>query len=144
MTCLFCDIVAKEKPAQIIYEDDAVVATLDIFPRAIGHTLVLPKKHVQNIIELNDADIGPVFAGVKKVTALLEKTLSPHGFTIGINHGTVSGQAVEHLHIHIIPRFEGDGGGSIHSVVNNPPAQSLEEVARMILQKSLQSDGPWC
>ena len=137
MACLFCDIIAKEKPAQIIYEDDAVVAALDIFPRAIGHTLVLPKKHVRTIIELSDADVGPVFEGVKNVAMLLEKALSPHGFTIGINHGTVSGQAVEHLHIHIIPRFEGDGGGSIHSVVNDPPAQSLEEVARMIAQKSL-------
>lgn len=137
MTCLFCDIIAKEKPARIIYEDDTVVAMLDIFPRAIGHTLVLPKKHVQNILELSDADVGPVFQGVKNVTALLKKALAPHGFTIGINHGTVSGQAVEHLHIHIIPRFEGDGGGSLHSVVNDPPAQSLEEVARMIVQKSL-------
>lgn len=137
MACLFCGIIAKEKPAQIIYEDGAVVATLDIFPRAIGHTLVLPKKHVQNILELDDADVGPVFEGVKNVTALLKKALVPHGFTIGINHGTVSGQAVEHLHIHIIPRFEGDGGGSIHGVVDSPPAQSLEEVARMIREKSL-------
>ncbi|MFA6495206.1 MAG: HIT family protein [Candidatus Paceibacterota bacterium] len=137
MACLFCDIIAKHTPAHIVYEDDAVVATLDIFPRAVGHTLVLPKKHAQNILELADSDIGPVFTGVKNVTALLEKALAPHGFTIGINHGSVSGQVVEHLHIHIIPRFEGDGGGSIHGVVNDPPAQSLEEVARMIAQKSL-------
>jgi histidine triad (HIT) family protein len=137
MECLFCDIIAKKKPAQIVYEDDAVVATLDIFPRAIGHTLVLPKKHVQNILELSADDVGPVFMGVKNVVALLKKTLQPDGFTIGINHGRVSGQAVEHLHIHIIPRFEDDGGGSLHSVVNNPPAQSLEEVARLIAEKSL-------
>ncbi len=137
MTCLFCDIIAGQKPGQIIYEDDAVVAMLDIFPRAIGHTLVVPKKHIQNILELDDAGVGPVFLGVKNVTALLKKALAPHGFTIGINHGTVSGQAVEHLHIHIIPRFEGDGGGSIHGVVNNPPSQSLEAVAQMIMEKSL-------
>lgn len=132
MSCLFCDIVERKRSAHIIYEDDAVVALLDVFPRAIGHTLVIPKRHVENILELDDAAVGPLFMGVVRVTALLQKSFSPEGFTIGINHGKVSGQAVEHLHIHVIPRFSGDGGGSIHSVVNHPPAQSLDEVANII------------
>lgn len=132
MECLFCELISKNKPSHIIYEDDVVVAMLDIFPRAIGHTIIVPKKHVETILELPDEQIGPVFTAVKKVTEMLKSKLNPDGFTIGINHGKVSGQAIDHLHIHIIPRFTGDGGGSIHSVVDNPPKQSLEEVIKKI------------
>lgn len=134
MECLFCDIANKKKVAHIIYEDDFVTAVLDVFPRAVGHTLVLPKKHCENILDLPSEEMGPVFNAVKKITALLKEKLSPDGFTIGINHGKVSGQSVEHLHIHIMPRFLDDGGGSVHSVVNKPPKVDLEEVKKIINQ----------
>jgi histidine triad (HIT) family protein len=130
--CLFCKIISKEQAAQVIYEDDAVVAVLDIFPRAIGHAVVIPKRHAETILELDSKEIGPVFDGVRKITQILKDKLHPDGFTIGINHGKVSGQAIDHLHIHIIPRFLGDQGGSIHTVVNNPPKESLEEVAKRL------------
>jgi len=133
MGCLFCEIIKKEKSAQIIYEDDHILAILDVFPRAKGHTMVLPKKHCENILDLEDEEIKPVFEGVKKVTGLLKQKLGCSGFTIGINHGKVSQQVIDHLHIHIIPRWEGDGGGSIHSVVNNPPKESLEEIKNLII-----------
>ncbi|MFA6135986.1 MAG: HIT family protein [Candidatus Paceibacterota bacterium] len=133
MTCLFCQIANKEKPSHIIYEDDFVTAVLDVFPRVVGHTLVLPKKHAENILDLSSEEIGPIFDAVKKVTALLKEKLSPDGFTIGINHGKVSGQLIEHLHIHIMPRFLDDGGGSMHSIVNKPPKRDLEEVKKQIL-----------
>lgn len=136
MDCLFCQIANKEKPAQIIYEDDAVTAVLDIFPKAIGHTMVLPKKHAQTILDLSPEEIGPIFDGVRKVTQLLNDKIKPEGFTIGINHGKVSGQVIEHLHIHVIPRFGNDKGGSIHSVVDNPPKESLEEIRNKILSKN--------
>jgi len=131
--CLFCKIISKEQAAQVIYEDDAVVAVLDIFPRAIGHAVVIPKRHAETILELDSKEIGPVFDGVRKITQILKDKLHPDGFTIGINHGKVSGQAIDHLHIHIIPRFLGDQGGSIHTVVNNPPKKSLEEIAKKIV-----------
>ncbi len=130
--CLFCKIINKQQVAQIIYEDDAVVAVLDIFPRSIGHTMILPKRHMETILEMKPEEISPVFDAVKKVTQLLKDKLNPDGFTIGINHGKVSGQAIDHLHIHIVPRFLGDNGGSVHTVVDNPPKESLEEVAKKI------------
>lgn len=132
MDCLFCQIIKKEKGSHIVYEDEAVFAFLDIFPRAIGHTLVLPKEHVETILDLDNSKVGSVFEGVKKVTEILKRGLNPDGFTIGINHGKVSGQVVEHLHIHIIPRFKDDEGGSIHGVVNNPPNIDLDEVLKRI------------
>ena len=131
-TCLFCKIINKEIPAEIIYEDETAVAILDIQPRTPGHTMVLPKFHTENILNLPEEKIEGVFKAVKKVTDLLDKSLKPDGFTIGINHGKVSGQTIEHLHIHIMPRWFNDNGGSIHSVVDNPPKQSLAQIANRI------------
>jgi histidine triad (HIT) family protein len=133
MPCLFCKIVNKEIPADIICEDDAAVAVLDIHPKAPGHTMVLPKGHSENILDLPDDKVEGVFKAVKNVTELLRKSLKPDGFTIGINHGKASGQAVEHLHIHIIPRWQNDGGRSIHSVVDNPPKESLKQIKGLVL-----------
>ncbi|MFA5098650.1 MAG: HIT family protein [Candidatus Paceibacterota bacterium] len=132
MDCLFCKIANKEIPAQVVYESNDATAVLDVNPRAPGHTMVLPKVHAANILELPDSKIEGVFKAVKETTDLLAKKLKPDGFTIGINHGKVSGQTVEHLHIHIIPRWNNDGGGSIHSVVDNKPTESLEEIVKLI------------
>lgn len=132
MDCLFCTIINKEIPAEVVYEDDHALGILDVHPRAGGHTLILPKRHAYAILDLSDGEIGEVFAAVKKMTALLDEKLRPDGFTIGINQGATAGQAIEHLHIHIIPRFADDAGSSIHSVVNHPPRATLAETARKI------------
>ncbi|KKS82944.1 MAG: histidine triad (HIT) protein, Hit-like protein involved in cell-cycle regulation [Candidatus Wolfebacteria bacterium GW2011_GWC1_43_10] len=133
MDCLFCQIANRKKSAHVIYEDDAVAAVLDVFPRAVGHTLVLPKKHKETILNFSGEELGRIFDGVRKTTELLKSKLNPEGFTIGINHGKVSGQSIDHLHIHILPRFADDGGGSIHSVVDCPPKESLEEIKNKII-----------
>ncbi len=133
MECLFCKIIKKEIPAEIIYEDGKTLAILDINPRSPGHTMVLSKSHSETILDLPEKEIEPLFSAVKKVTELIEKSLKPEGFTIGINHGKISGQVIDHLHIHIIPRFKNDGGSSVHSVVNNPPAESLKEIKSQII-----------
>ena len=134
MDCLFCKIASGEIPSQKIYEDEHVLAFLDINPLTEGHTVVIPKKHAKNILDLPVEEMAPVFLAVQRVTGMLLKALSSEGFTIGINHGKISGQAVDHLHIHVIPRYKGDGGGSLHSVVNNPPASELEDVKEKIIE----------
>ncbi|HDH31659.1 MAG TPA: HIT family protein [Candidatus Wolfebacteria bacterium] len=132
MPCLFCKIINKEIQADLIYNDDDTIGILDIHPVAPGHTMIIPKFHSENILDLPDDKIGAVFSAVKKITEILDKSLNPDGFTIGINHGRVSGQAVDHLHIHIIPRFKNDKGGSIHTIIHNPPKESLEEIKKKI------------
>lgn len=132
MDCLFCKIVAHEISADVVYEDERVLGILDIHPVAPGHVMVIPKVHSENLTDLPDAEVGPVFMAVKTVLGKLKSALSPDGFTIGINHGKVSGQVIDHLHIHLIPRFNGDGGQSIHSVVSNPPKESLAEIKKRI------------
>lgn len=132
MKCVFCNIANKQISAEVLYEDSRTMAFLDVMPRAPGHTVVIPKYHAETIVDLPDSEVGPAFLTVKKLTAIITKALKPNGFTIGINHGKVSGQTIDHLHIHIIPRFDDDGGKSIHSVVNNPPKESLKEIAEKI------------
>lgn len=132
MDCLFCKIGSGEVPTASLYEDEHVVAFLDVMPRAPGHTLVIPKSHAASLIELPDGEVGPVFAAVKKMDMLLTEALKPAGMTIGINQGEISGQSVPHLHVHLMPRFAGDKGGSIHSVVNNQPTISAEEMVEKI------------
>lgn len=130
--CLFCKIGKGEIPALTVYEDDHVLAFLDIHPVAPGHTMVIPKVHAENMLDLPESEVEPLFLGVKKVTGMLKTALQPDAFTIGMNHGRMSGQMVDHLHVHILPRFRNDGGKSIHSVVNNVPKESLEILRKKI------------
>jgi len=115
-----------------VYQDEHAVAFLDIHPLAPGHTVVIPRVHSATILDFPEAEMEPFLKGVKTVTALLQRTLNPDGFTMGINHGIVSGQSVSHLHFHIIPRWNNDKGGSLHSVVHNTPKESVEEIAERI------------
>ena len=133
--CIFCKIVRKEIPSEVIYEDERAVGILDINPIAPGHTFILPKKHSETILDTDDTDIGPLFISVKRVTELLAAAFHPDGFTIGINHGKWAGQAIDHLHIHVIPRWKTDGGSSIHGVVSNPPKESLTEIKKKIIKE---------
>jgi histidine triad (HIT) family protein len=132
--CLFCKIIAKQIPAYVIYEDDHVLAFLDIMPRTPGHTVVIPKVHAPTIVALPESEVGPLFMAVKKVAELLSRALTPDGITIGINQGRASGQEVDHLHVHVMPRWHNDGGGAIQSVVHNAPKESLEAIKEKILK----------
>ena len=132
MDCLFCKIINREIPAEIVYEDEQVLAFLDIYPRSPGHTVVIPRVHATTIVDLPYVEINPLFSVVKRVTARIDAALTPQGFTIGLNHGSVSGQTVPHIHVHIIPRYDGDGGGSIHSVVDYHTDESLASVGSKI------------
>jgi len=108
MDCIFCKIVAEEIPAYKIYEDDHVLAFLDITQGTKGHTLVIPKKHIKNIYDLDEETIFNVFKVVPKISNALKSAFSPIGLNI-INNNDKPLQSVFHFHIHIIPRYENDG-----------------------------------
>lgn len=131
-SCLFCKIIKKEISAEIVYEDDAALGVLDIHPRAPGHTMVMPKKHMNSVLDLEVEDCAPLMLAVRNVTAMVKKAMNPDGFIIGINHGRMAGQEIDHLHIHIIPRYKGDGGHAVQGVVNNPPKESLDKIKNQI------------
>jgi histidine triad (HIT) family protein len=130
--CLFCKIARREIPASVVREDGETVAFLDIYPHAPGHTLVVPRFHCATLRELPDEKVAPLFQAVKDVASLLVERMGAQGLTVGINEGKVAGQAVEHVHVHLMPRFEGDGGGSVHGVVDNPPKEPLKEIAEKL------------
>ena len=135
MDCLFCKIGSGEIKSFTIYEDDNVRAFLDIHPLTLGHTVVVPKKHYSNVIDLSEELIGPMFLGVKRAAELLSAGLGVEGFTIGINHGTIGHQEIDHLHVHVIPRRAGDGGGNVHSIVHESQSEDLEVTYKKILDK---------
>ena len=106
--CVFCAIAAGEIPSFKVYEDDAVLAYLDINPFTKGHTLVIPKKHSTGLLDTDDAVLAAVVARVRKVAARLKEALPCDGFNILQNNGEAAGQTVKHLHFHIVPRCAGE------------------------------------
>ena len=107
--CIFCKIINKELPSYEVYSNDYVYAFLDINPVNYGHTLVVPKKHYENLEEITEEDLKELIIAVKKIGKAIKDGLNVSGYNIGINNGSVAGQIVPHLHFHIIPRFENDG-----------------------------------
>lgn len=109
MDCLFCKIVAKEIPAKTVYEDDKVIAFLDINPVKPGHLLVVPKKHSENIGVADDEDIATLAIAVKKLAPAVCAAVSCDGWNLEVNNGNAAGQAIDHTHWHIVPRHKDDG-----------------------------------
>ena len=100
---------SHSKPHYILYRDDLVIVLLNQFPYANGHLLVAPVRHVGDIMALNPAENIAIMGMLQNCVAVLEKHLKPHGFNIGLNLGEVAGAGLaEHLHFHIVPRWEGD------------------------------------
>jgi histidine triad (HIT) family protein len=126
--CIFCSIVDGEIPARIVHETDDVVAFLDANPLSRGHTLVIPKTHTQHVGDLDDDLAAALFAAVTELTPHVQSTVGADGVNVGINDGEAAGQEVPHTHVHIIPRFEGDGGAPIHAVGGERPDLSEDEL----------------
>lgn len=107
--CIFCKIVAGDIPATRVYEDDAVLAFLDIGPIVQGHTLVIPKAHFESLTTVPADLLARVIEAVQRVAAAQMAGLKADGVNVHQSNGAVAGQVVPHVHFHVIPRFEGDG-----------------------------------
>ena len=103
--CVFCAIAANEIPSFKVYEDDLVLAYLDINPFSKGHTLVIPKEHSSGLLDTQEETLAALVARVKKVASHLKATLPCDGFNILQNNGEAAGQTVMHIHFHIVPRY---------------------------------------
>lgn len=107
--CIFCKIVKGEIPSHKIYEDDHILAFLDIRPVSPGHTLVIPKDHFENIYTLPDEIMARLALVTKKLSIAIRNSVDSQGINIGMNNEEVAGQVIFHSHIHIMPRREDDG-----------------------------------
>jgi histidine triad (HIT) family protein len=105
--CEFCKIVRNEVSASRIYEDERVMAFLDIRPLNEGHTLVIPKEHYETIYNVPEEEIGHLFKIVRRVATAVKKAVNAEGITISQHNEKAAGQDIFHLHVHIIPRYEG-------------------------------------
>lgn len=106
--CIFCKIVKGEVPAFKVYEDDAVVAFLDINPGTRGQVVVAPKKHVQGIHELSPGETGDVFKAVRLIVLGLSQSLGCEGVNVIYSLGAKAGQRSDHMIVYLIPRYEDD------------------------------------
>lgn len=104
-------IIDREIPAHILYEDDDVIAFLDAFPVAKGHTLVVPKVKVENIYDLSPESGAKVMAVISKVARALRATYEPEGLNVLQNNGAFASQSVFHIHFHLIPRYKDEHDG---------------------------------
>lgn len=109
MDCVFCKIIAGEIPSTRVYEDAHAVAFLDIKPITTGHLLIVPKKHSRDVIDADDATLAHLMSLAPRMGAAVMAALEADGFNMGVNTGSAAGQIVMHTHVHIIPRYIGDG-----------------------------------
>jgi histidine triad (HIT) family protein len=129
--CVFCRIVAKEIPATMVHEDEHTLAFMDIGQVNPGHVLVAVKKHAENIFALDEAQAAAVFGAAAKVARAIRGAFEPQGLSVYQANGAAAGQTVLHLHIHLVPRYEGDGM-ALSWPVKNPPREKLAEYADKI------------
>jgi histidine triad (HIT) family protein len=132
--CIFCRIIGREIKAKVVLETPKSLAFLDAFPLAKGHTLVIPKKHYERIQDMSADDNADLFDTVHRLIVKVDKI---SGSTLlAVHNGKGAGQEVPHVHVHLVPRADGDGAGPIHKMFQNRPQLSdedLEDVKRQIV-----------
>jgi len=129
--CIFCKLAHGEIPSTTIYEDKEFRVYFDIAPATKGHCLIIPKEHYQDVYEIDAETAGKLFALATVVARGLKKVLKCDGMNIMQNNGTVAGQTVFHFHLHLIPRYEGDGV-DFHYAPGEANMEELAEIAKEI------------
>ncbi len=131
--CIFCKIAQGEIPSKTIYEDERFRVILDMGPVTRGHALILPKEHSANLYELPDETAAAVFILAKKMAGVMREKLKCDGLNLMQNNGETAGQTINHFHLHVIPRYEGDGQ-KIGWIPGEPSQEELEAVRKEIVQ----------
>ncbi len=134
--CIFCNIIAGQIPCHKIHETQHTISFLDIYPHVKGHTVIIPKQHIVLLEEATEPILTHIMQDIQKTMNIINNTLHPGGFNIGWNNGKLAGQVVPHLHIHIFPRYEGDGGDSFHAIIKNPGPTPVAEIAKLFSNKN--------
>ena len=140
--CIFCKIISGEVPSKKIFDDDTAIAFLDINPANKGHCLVIPKKHSQNIYDIEDRDLEKLIIITKNLAKLLKDKLACNGVNIIQNNEKHAGQIVAHFHIHIIPRYENDKVVITYQRINLSEAD-LEDVKKKLTETSSNKETNW-
>jgi histidine triad (HIT) family protein len=129
--CVFCRIVARQIPATVVHEDEQVLAFMDLGQVNPGHVLVALKAHVENLFGLEAKQAGAVAVAAARIARAIRIAFAPHGLSVYQANGKAAGQTVLHYHVHLVPRYEGDGM-ALSWPVKNPPREKLEDYAAKI------------
>ena len=132
MSCIFCRIASAEIPAEVVAQDGYALAFLDIAPLADGHTVVVPRRHVATLEEMPPAEIEALFRMVAHLSGPVRRAVGAAGSTIGVNNGAATGQTIPHVHVHIVPRWDDDGAGSVHTIFRPGSRRPVGEVGKEI------------
>ena len=130
--CIFCQIVSGQIPSSKVYEDEEVLAFLDITQVTKGHTLVIPKKHYRNMLEMDAEAASSLFARVPKIAKQLQDKLGASGVNIINNNEEAAGQTVFHTHVHLLPRFDATDGLKLTFETHEPDFAALAQLAQEI------------
>lgn len=132
--CVFCQIVRGESPASFTYQDDTVVAFMDVQPITQGHMLVVPREHAVLMSDINETAAMRTFRVARKLGAVVRQTLGAGGVNLFVADGEVAFQDVPHFHVHVIPRYPKDGFGLTfpHSYEHPPARAQLDAIAAAI------------
>jgi histidine triad (HIT) family protein len=135
-SCVFCKIVRRQSPASIIYEDETVMAFLDIRPLNMGHTLVIPKAHYVDIFDTPGEQISQVHKVSKQIALAVKKATKADGVSIIQQNGEAAGQDIFHLHVHVVPRFEGQKLAAFNElkVVERAKLDGMAEEIKQLLE----------
>lgn len=134
-SCIFCKIIKGELPSSKIFEDNTLLAFLDIQPVNKGHVLIIPKQHKILIAELDNKILGDMISLANKINQAIRKSdIKSEGINLFLADGEAAGQEVFHVHLHIIPRFKKDGFGFIfpENYKNKPPRKELDLMSKKI------------
>ncbi|MFC3932406.1 HIT family protein [Streptococcus dentapri] len=131
-SCIFCKIIAGEIPSSKVYEDDKVLAFLDISQTTPGHTLVVPKEHVRNVLEMSEKTALELSSRLPKLARAVKSATNAKGLNILNNNEEVAGQSVFHAHIHLIPRYDSNDELSITFTEHEPDFDALAKLAQKI------------
>lgn len=133
-SCIFCKLVEGSIPSAKIYEDDHVVAFMDIMPVTQGHVLLIPKTHCENLYELTEDEAANLFKAAPKIANALNEEFKPAGLNLLQNNGSFAGQTVYHFHMHFIPRYDKSDGfqAHFHPKTEQFPTDVVAELAERI------------
>ena len=134
MNCIFCKIINGEIPCYKVYEDDKVLAFLDISQASKGHTLIVPKIHYANMLECDEETVAYIYKIANKLGNQIVNSLGAKGMNILTNIIEVAGQTVKHFHIHLLPRYNDEDGVKIDFISSNPSKEDLESVLKLIIK----------
>lgn len=130
--CIFCQIVSGQIPSSKVYEDEEVLAFLDITQVTKGHTLVIPKHHYRNMLEMDAEAASSLFARVPKIAQQLREKLGASGVNIINNNEEAAGQTVFHTHVHLLPRFDESDGLKLTFETHEPDFAALAQLAQEV------------